>query len=496
MNESRWTATGTLLALLLGALLVVFGSACGDNGDPWANPIDPHAPDVSITAHLGSRYGGRNECRPDHTGIDIQARWGEPVYAIRDGTVVEVDYRNKWGNYVVIEHAGDYKSFYLHLEDYRVSRNQAVSAGQQIGRVGHTGSPDPDRPYGNHLHLSLWNGYGNRLDPLAYIPGKYEDDTDSVCGERMRNANCVVQQEGDGWSEVEVCATLTPADVIGAPRPDLCSGNMFNCSDFGSQSEAQAMYEYCWSLGRGDIHRLDGDNDGIACEALALPSGDGRPSGPFGAPPAPGVDVCSGDFYDCTDFDTQADAQALYEHCMSEGRGDPHRLDSDGDAVACEALLLTPTPTATPSRTSTPTLTATATATATPLPTATFTTTPTPTDTATPAPTPTSTATPLPTPTPSPRPTSTPVPPPPAPAPTSTLPPAPVPTPTEPPPTNTPGPPPPCDCSGDLYNCSDFATHAEAQACYNHCQSLGRGDIHRLDNDNDGIACENLPGAP
>jgi len=50
-----------------------------------------------------------------------------------------------------------------------------------------------------------------------------------------------------------------------------------------------------------------------------------------------------------------------------------------------------------------------------------------------------------------------------------------------------------CDCSGNIYNCADFGTHAEAQACYEYCKSLGRGDIHWLDGDNDGIACESLP---
>ena len=50
-----------------------------------------------------------------------------------------------------------------------------------------------------------------------------------------------------------------------------------------------------------------------------------------------------------------------------------------------------------------------------------------------------------------------------------------------------------CDCSSDIYNCSDFSTHAEAQACYEYCKSLGRGDIHHLDGNNDGIACESLP---
>ena len=38
-----------------------------------------------------------------------------------------------------------------------------------------------------------------------------------------------------------------------------------DCSDFRSWAEAQAFYE---SSGPGDPHRLDADNDGIACETL------------------------------------------------------------------------------------------------------------------------------------------------------------------------------------------------------------------------------------
>jgi len=50
-----------------------------------------------------------------------------------------------------------------------------------------------------------------------------------------------------------------------------------------------------------------------------------------------------------------------------------------------------------------------------------------------------------------------------------------------------------CSCSGDLYNCADFQTHASAQACFDYCVSQGRGDIHKLDGNNDGLACESLP---
>ena len=83
--------------------------------------------------------------------------------------------------------------------------------------------------------------------------------------------------------------------------------------------------------------------------------------------------------------------------------------------------------------------------------------------------------------------------------PTFTVTPSPVPSPTMvPTPTSTPSPTATqpaavCNCSGDLYNCSDFSTQAAAQACFNYCVSLGRGDIHRLDGDGDGIACESLP---
>jgi hypothetical protein len=86
-----------------------------------------------------------------------------------------------------------------------------------------------------------------------------------------------------------------------------------------------------------------------------------------------------------------------------------------------------------------------------------------------------------------------------APAPTSppqptnppqpTSPPAPA---TQPPPTAAPQPG-VCSCSGDLYNCGDFGTHAAAQACFDYCMSVGAGDIHRLDGNNDGVACESLP---
>ncbi|HUW43711.1 MAG TPA: excalibur calcium-binding domain-containing protein [Bacillota bacterium] len=47
---------------------------------------------------------------------------------------------------------------------------------------------------------------------------------------------------------------------------------------------------------------------------------------------------CSSDLYNCGDFDTQAEAQEVYDYCIGQGAGDVHRLDSDSDGVVCESL--------------------------------------------------------------------------------------------------------------------------------------------------------------
>lgn len=46
--------------------------------------------------------------------------------------------------------------------------------------------------------------------------------------------------------------------------------------------------------------------------------------------------MCSGNFYNCGDFETQDDAQVCYNHCITEEGWDVHDIDSDGDGTACE----------------------------------------------------------------------------------------------------------------------------------------------------------------
>ena len=51
----------------------------------------------------------------------------------------------------------------------------------------------------------------------------------------------------------------------------------------------------------------------------------------------PACDGAVSDSFNCSDFDTQQEAQAQFE---ADGgpEEDPHNLDSDGDGIACESL--------------------------------------------------------------------------------------------------------------------------------------------------------------
>lgn len=71
-----------------------------------------------------------------------------------------------------------------------------------------------------------------------------------------------------------------------AGAPATASAADLDCADFSNQAEAQ---EY---LPGGDPHGLDGDNDGVACEALPCPCNYGSPPPPSNdpgtvAPPPP-----------------------------------------------------------------------------------------------------------------------------------------------------------------------------------------------------------------
>lgn len=51
---------------------------------------------------------------------------------------------------------------------------------------------------------------------------------------------------------------------------EICTWKNYDCADFKTQPEAQMYYNECKEcfINIDDVHNLDGDEDGIACEAL------------------------------------------------------------------------------------------------------------------------------------------------------------------------------------------------------------------------------------
>lgn len=74
-------------------------------------------------------------------------------------------------------------------------------------------------------------------------------------------------------------ATFTPGPPTATPTQSapgnctICTSDVYNCSDFNTQAEAQACHDYCWSQVGFDVHNLDSDGDGEACESLPVPDG-------------------------------------------------------------------------------------------------------------------------------------------------------------------------------------------------------------------------------
>ncbi len=58
-----------------------------------------------------------------------------------------------------------------------------------------------------------------------------------------------------------------PAEPTPPEKEIICSYNAYNCSDFSTHAEAQRVFDYCGGV-TNDIHRLDADKDGLACESL------------------------------------------------------------------------------------------------------------------------------------------------------------------------------------------------------------------------------------
>jgi len=117
------------------------------------------------------RFG--REVRPNGTvlrwnGIGISAQPGTPVRAVKAGTVVLAGAFEGYGPTVVLSHGQGFYTLYLYLEEIGVVEGRAVEAGQVVGTVG--GSATPEGP---HIEFQVRaperGGSPQAQDPLQWL---------------------------------------------------------------------------------------------------------------------------------------------------------------------------------------------------------------------------------------------------------------------------------------------------------------------------------------
>jgi len=129
----------------------------------WKGPFLPPVPGA-VASRFGARsvFNGKAAGSP-HSGADFPSPMGTPVAAPNAGRVVIA--RNLYfsGNTVVLDHGLGLFSLLAHLSVIDVHEGDAVSTGQQIGKVGATG-----RVTGPHLHWGVRVDRA-RVDPLSVL---------------------------------------------------------------------------------------------------------------------------------------------------------------------------------------------------------------------------------------------------------------------------------------------------------------------------------------
>ncbi|QRN85051.1 M23 family metallopeptidase [Clostridia bacterium] len=113
-----------------------------------------------LRGRISSPFGWRSS--GFHSGLDIAASSGTPVYAAESGVVTFCSWGGGYGNLIKVDHSNGVETRYAHLSAFKVSYGQEVERGDLIGLVGSTGNST-----GPHCHFEV------RINGVAKNPINY-----------------------------------------------------------------------------------------------------------------------------------------------------------------------------------------------------------------------------------------------------------------------------------------------------------------------------------
>ncbi len=143
----------------------------GREGPSTLSGADAGSLDWPVEGEILYRFG--LEHRPDGivlrwNGLGIRAPAGTPVRAVRRGEVVMAGPFEGYGPTVVLSHGGGFYTLYLYLEEIGVVAGRTVEAGQVVGTVG--GSQTPEGPRLEfQIRAPVAGGAPQAMDPLQWL---------------------------------------------------------------------------------------------------------------------------------------------------------------------------------------------------------------------------------------------------------------------------------------------------------------------------------------
>lgn len=129
-------------------------------------PIQQGSGSMGMPVNGASITGVFGEQRPGHlhSGTDMAAPEGTPIYAAKSGKVVIMENNGGgYGLFTCIQHTASMSTCYAHQSSFATSVGASVSQGQVIGAVGNTG-----HSFGAHLHFEVRIN-GSPVDPMGYL---------------------------------------------------------------------------------------------------------------------------------------------------------------------------------------------------------------------------------------------------------------------------------------------------------------------------------------